>query len=87
METKSTKLSSSVFFGFSDESGGKLTSLSVMNGSVHWNRTTENILRNVFCDLNTFGAGNGDVPDCIVTAYNYIVPLMRPLEIRYGNEI
>ncbi|GFY72996.1 uncharacterized protein TNIN_49991 [Trichonephila inaurata madagascariensis] len=72
METKSTKLSSSVFFGFSDESGGKLTSLSVMNGAMQWNRTTENILRNVFCDLNTFGAGNDDVPDCIVTAYNYI---------------
>lgn len=72
METKSTELSSSMFFGFSDESGGKLTSLSVMNGTMEWNRTTGNILRNIFCDLNTSGTKNDEIPDCIVTAYNYI---------------
>ncbi|GFT30557.1 uncharacterized protein NPIL_557831 [Nephila pilipes] len=72
METKSTKLSSSVLFGFADESGGRLTSLSVMNGTMQWNRTTENILKNVFCDLDASGAKNSDIPYCIVTAYNYM---------------
>ncbi|GBM93969.1 hypothetical protein AVEN_106935-1 [Araneus ventricosus] len=72
MEIKSTQLSTSVLFGIADDDGGKLASLAIANGMLGWNRSADNILKNVFCDLDYFGDGSKDIPDCIVTAYNYI---------------
>lgn len=72
MEIKSTLLSASVLFGIADENGGKLSSLGMTNGSLGWNRSTDNILKNVFCDLDYSSDGSTNIPDCIVTAYNYI---------------
>ncbi|CAL1277953.1 unnamed protein product [Larinioides sclopetarius] len=72
MEIKSTQLSTSVLFGIADDNGAHLASLEMANGTSSWNRSTDNILKNVFCDLDSFGDGTVNIPDCIVTAYNYI---------------